>query len=140
MSGCRLPKEEEWERAARGLEVRPRKYPWGGDPPDETRANYDNLILHNPSPVGLFPDGNTSEEICDMAGNVWEWTSSDYEKVGEVATGNSNRNAIRGGSFDDDPRYLRGVGRGRFVPGVRSLRIGFRVCLSIHPIRPCFRS
>lgn len=32
--------------------------------------------------IGQFPEGNTPEGICDLSGNVWEWTGSWYEKGG----------------------------------------------------------
>ncbi|MBY0508409.1 MAG: formylglycine-generating enzyme family protein [Bryobacteraceae bacterium] len=69
-AGVRLPSEEAWEYAARGTEGR--RYPWGRDEPDLSRASY-GYELRSAFPVGLFPDGATPEGIEDMAGNVWEW-------------------------------------------------------------------
>ncbi|MFN0100896.1 MAG: SUMF1/EgtB/PvdO family nonheme iron enzyme [Bryobacteraceae bacterium] len=114
--GGRLPREEEWEFAARGISGR--KYPWGAEAPDEWRANFGNPS-GTPTPVGMFPAGDTPEGIADMAGNVWEWTGSDYSEETKV---------VRGGSFWFDTTYLRGAYRNFYVPGSRLDYIGFR-CL-----------
>ena len=66
---CGLPSEEQWEAAARGTEGR--IYPWGSAEPDDRRANF-NQLVGAPTPVGMFPEGNTPEGVADMAGNVGE--------------------------------------------------------------------
>ena len=72
---CKLPDEQQWEYAARGGGEKPRRYPWGDQPPDDMLLNFNNSVGH-PTPVGLFPEGNTPEGVCDMAGNVWERTTT----------------------------------------------------------------
>ena len=74
----RLPTEDEWEKAARaGQDV---IYPWGDQSPAEgARANYSgNGRFTAPSPVGSFEAGANAYGLLDMAGNVWQWTSTAY--------------------------------------------------------------
>jgi len=75
--GKTLPTEAMWERAARGLEGR--MYPWGNEPVDPTRANYD-FHYGGTLPVGSFEKGATPEGIYDLCGNVKEWTDSKFYK------------------------------------------------------------
>src|SRR5262249_26393529 len=70
-----LPSEAEWEYAVRGHERRP--YPWGTEEPDGERANFEE-IYDGTTAVGCFPRGATPEGVYDLAGNVREWTRSEY--------------------------------------------------------------
>jgi formylglycine-generating enzyme required for sulfatase activity len=112
----KLPTEEQWEFAARG--AKGRVYPWGPEEqePDEHRANFKGSAGEL-TPVGMFPDGDTLEGVADMAGNVWEWTRSDYDKDAKV---------LRGGSFGYGARGLRAAFRVRVVPGLSYDSLGFR--------------
>ncbi len=74
----RLPTSLEWERAARGIDQR--RYPWGNEPPDAERANYNDTGIGRPTPVGCFPAGAATCGALDLAGNVWEWTSTPYQE------------------------------------------------------------
>lgn len=100
-SKYRLPTDEEWEKAARaGTD---NIYPWGDDDPSKSKkANYKgNGKFKKPSAVGSFPDSTNAWGLIDMAGNVWEWTSSTRNtKDTEIRT-------VKGGSWMDGPIELR---------------------------------
>jgi ergothioneine biosynthesis protein EgtB len=72
----RLPSEAEFHRAAYGTRSgSERSYPWGEEPPDPTRANFD-FARWDPVPVGSFPEGASAWGVRDLLGNGWEWTST----------------------------------------------------------------
>jgi formylglycine-generating enzyme required for sulfatase activity len=79
------------------------------------------------APVGSFPGGKTPEGLLDLAGNVWEWTSSlpcDYPAHACADTG---ERVIRGGGWTH--RYLLSpevTTRSKLAAGTVSDGVGFR--------------
>lgn len=78
--GGRLPALKEWLLEASNDSRRP--HPWGKDAPDCNRAVI-NESSRGPGcgenstlPVCSRPKGNSKSGICDMEGNVSEWTST----------------------------------------------------------------
>jgi formylglycine-generating enzyme required for sulfatase activity len=92
-AGGRVPREEEWEYAARAG-ANNLRYPWG-DVFSRGRANYlgtgDKDLWWHTAPVASFPANAFG--LHDMVGNVAEWAADDQTAVGGVLRGGSWSNA-----------------------------------------------
>jgi sulfatase modifying factor 1 len=141
--GLRLPTEFEWERAARlgqtpdgtvfragtrsSVEGKFRVNVWQGVFPvlDTGEDGYTGT-----SPVGAF--GEAPSGLTDMAGNVWEWTSSSYlpYPAPEKETRKPGPERVqRGGSFLCSPDVcdgFRATARSHSTPETALMHVGFR--------------
>jgi serine/threonine-protein kinase PpkA len=141
----RMPSEAEWEYAARGGTTDMRF--WGGNDGDACRyANVadkgNNWSSSFPCDDGYkftAPAGNYRPNqfgLYDMLGNVWEWCQDVYDsgayskhsRSNPVVTSGGSLRVGRGGSWSDDPRYVRCANRDRGDPGYAYDILGFRLC------------
>ncbi len=129
----RLPTEVEWEYAARAGTTT--AYWWGAEVVqgkancDGCGSEWDN---HSIAPVGSFSPNAWG--LYDTAGNVWEWTCSEWKdqfdgsERGCIDSENrSGRRVLRGGSWFNTTDWLRSSARNWFDTDNRGDDIGFRV-------------
>jgi formylglycine-generating enzyme required for sulfatase activity len=132
-----LPSEAEWEKAARGTDGK--IYPWGNQPPPTAQLCNSSNWVGDTTPVGRYPKGASPFGVLDMAGNVWEWTSTLYSPYpykandGREDAGSALRRVLRGGSYDLNAGNVRCAVRYWDLPDSRNGGIGFRVVVA--PIR-----
>ncbi len=114
----RLPTEAEWEKAARGTEGQ--YFPWGNAFLASHLNSYDKGPYDTVA-VGQFPQGKSPYGVLDMAGQVFEWTSTPYDNPKDP-----KRYTVKGGSWDDYPGVTRVAARHGRPADIKHILIGFR--------------
>lgn len=139
-----LPTEAQWEYACRagtatplwfgGLETDFSKFanladhslrvmptfgwglPSGGVPPWRPAVDSVNDRFRIAAPVGSYAPNAWG--LCDMSGNVWEWTDGEFPP---------DRKAVRGGSWAERPSRATSASRLGYRPWQPVYNVGFRV-------------
>jgi formylglycine-generating enzyme required for sulfatase activity len=135
----RLPREAEWEFAARagkstpfgfGATITPEIVNYNGNVPYGNAAK--GKYQQHPTPVGSLGVANAFG-LFDMHGNVWEWCEDRYgpypftEVADPMGPGIGAGRVYRGGGWQDIAIDCRSARRNGLPPGARYYFIGFRL-------------
>lgn len=121
----RLPEDDEWEKAARGVDGR--LFPWGNFFDFRFCCMVDSRqgLREGPDPVGSFPLDESVYGVHDMAGNVCEWIQTFFDEE-------KNMRISRGAAWSyGDEHFARCAGRNGASPSMVAPFRGFRIAVSL---------
>ncbi|MDP3542597.1 MAG: SUMF1/EgtB/PvdO family nonheme iron enzyme [Elusimicrobiota bacterium] len=113
-AGGFIPTEAQWEYAARSA-GKDRTYPW-----DDEKIDCERAVIHPKGgaagcgsgeswPVCSKPKGHTAQGLCDMVGNVQQWTKDLYKNTYAGAPTDGSARLDKGLSY----RVIRGSAWGQ---------------------------
>jgi toxoflavin biosynthesis protein ToxD len=114
----KLPTAEEWEKAARGTDGR--YFPWGNQWYAEA-TNWAGSGRNRTSEVSAYPLSRSIYGVEDMAGNVFEFTSTLQQQ------GLPKVSVMKGCSWDDSPGFCRAAYQHTRPLQSRHILFGFRL-------------
>ncbi|NER82984.1 MAG: formylglycine-generating enzyme family protein [Leptolyngbya sp. SIO1D8] len=116
----RLPTALEWEKTARGTDGR--YFPWGNDWQADA-THWGQSVPFGTSAIARYPLSRSPYGAEDMAGNVFEFTSTLRERQGAPAS------VMKGCSWDDLPGFCRAAYEHTRPVESRHILFGFRLVL-----------
>lgn len=123
-----LPSQSQWQFVAQSTDER--KFPWGNSwNQSNCNHNVDKQGIRKTTPVIQYEGkGDSPFGVVDMAGNVWEWCLTDYEKSTNDIHTEAKTRVVCGGSWMSDlPDFFHTDLRGNHPPEKSYYDIGFRV-------------